>query len=448
MASLVKVTGRPSKKTGKRSTAYRVEFYLGDNSRRKRIWLGKMAKQQGETVKSRIEYLIAARENGTSPDPETSRWVATVGDDLHAKLADHALVAAREKVTVAKLAEFLDGYISRRTDTKHSTRTLYGNVRRNFAEYFTAGRLLGSITSAEADDWRRWLATLKNADEPKKGGQGLAPETVRQRCRIAKQFFRDAVRRKLIPESPFADMKGVSARGNRDKNYFVRQDDALKILKKCPDAQWKLIFALSRFGGLRCPSEHLELRWGDIDWARDRMVVHSPKTEHHEGKETRIIPLFPELCPYLDAVWDEAGEDTEYVITRWRTTEANLRSRLHSIIRAAGLEPWPKAFVALRSTRRTELEDQFPSHVVNAWLGHGQRIAEEHYLQVTDEHFEKATHSAQQNAQQQASQDEGKCEQEPEQECENPGDLPNLRDFVGEEVGVTELESVTSTMST
>jgi integrase len=120
------------------------------------------------------------------------------------------------------------------------------------------------------------------------------------------------------------------------------------------------------------------------------MLVRSRKTEHHEGKETRTVPLFPELRPYLDSVWDEAEENTEFVITRWRDTEANLRTRLHSIIRDADLEPWPKAFVALRSTRRTELEELFPSHVVNAWLGHSQRVAERHYLQVTEEHFAKA----------------------------------------------------------
>ena len=43
------------------------------------------------------------------------------------------------------------------------------------------------------------------------------------------------------------------------------RDEAEKVLKACPDAQWKLLFALSRYGGLRCPSEHLALTWGDID---------------------------------------------------------------------------------------------------------------------------------------------------------------------------------------
>ena len=69
------------KKDGKKGTFWRVDFYMGEN--RKNVRLGKMTKAQAETIKSRIEYLVAANDNGTAPDAETSRWVASIGDDLH-----------------------------------------------------------------------------------------------------------------------------------------------------------------------------------------------------------------------------------------------------------------------------------------------------------------------------------------------------------------------------
>ena len=50
-------------------------------------------------------------------------------------------------------------------------------------------------------------------------------------------------------------------------------------------------------------------------------------------------------------------------------------------------------------------------------------------------------------APQQAPQHTGMSQQGEEQECENPDDLNNRRDSVDEIVGVTELESVTSCMS-
>src|SRR5688572_15355886 len=85
----------------------------------------------------------------------------------------------------------------------------------------------------------------------------------------------NSMRKRLIADNPFADMKGVTVRSNRSRDYFITRADAAKVLDACPDAQWRLIFALSRFGGLPCPSETLSLRWADVDLAAGRMVVLS-----------------------------------------------------------------------------------------------------------------------------------------------------------------------------
>ena len=86
--------------------------------------------------------------------------------------------------------------------------------------------------------------------------------------------------------------------------YFVALAEVQKVLDACPDAQCRLLFALSRYGVLRCPLEHLGLRWGDVDWERGRMLIRSPKTAHHVGHELRLVPLFPELIPYLREVFE------------------------------------------------------------------------------------------------------------------------------------------------
>ncbi len=67
------------------------------------------------------------------------------------------------------------------------------------------------------------------------------------------------------------------------------------------------------------------------------MRVRSPKTEHHEGGESRIVPLFPELLPYLRDALEVAPDRAEFVISGHR--RVNLRTRLTKIIRRAGLEP-------------------------------------------------------------------------------------------------------------
>ena len=103
----------------------------------------------------------------------------------------------------------------------------------------------------------------------------------------------------------------------------------------------------------------------------------------------RFYPLFDELRTVLEMTHLDRGE-SQYVVSRFRGSEKNLRTQLIRIFEDAGLKAWPKPFVNLQATRRTELQERFPDHVVNAWLGHSSRIAEKHYLQVTPEHWAKA----------------------------------------------------------
>jgi integrase len=145
-------------------------------------------------------------------------------------------------------------------------------------------------------------------------------------CGRAKQFFRAALRKRLIAQDPFADMKGVSVRPNKSRERFVSRDVAARVLDACPDVQWRLIFALARYGGLRCPSEILSLTWGDVHWDTERMTIRSSKNASHDSG-VRVMPIVPELRPHLDAVWQAAEPGTQHVITRYRQANANLRKR-------------------------------------------------------------------------------------------------------------------------
>lgn len=107
-----------------------------------------------------------------------------------------------------------------------------------------------------------------------------------------------------------------------------------------------------------------------------------------------MIPLFPELRPDLEAVFDQAEQGSEHVITRYRRTNANLRTQLVRIIKRAGVNPWSKLFQNLRASRETELAQDSPLHVVCEWIGNSRLMAMEHYLQVTDEDFAKAVQQA------------------------------------------------------
>jgi hypothetical protein len=66
--------------------------------------------------------------------------------------------------------------------------------------------------------------------------------------------------------------------GNPQRDFFITREMADKVIDACSRAEWKLIFALSRFGGLRCPSEHLALVGGSvIPTKKRRRIRRSPR---------------------------------------------------------------------------------------------------------------------------------------------------------------------------
>lgn len=67
------------------------------------------------------------------------------------------------------------------------------------------------------------------------------------------------------------------------------------------------------------------------------MLVRSSKTERHEGKGTRVVPIFPEWRRALDGVWERAEPGASHIITRYHDANQNLRTTIEKIIRRGGL---------------------------------------------------------------------------------------------------------------
>jgi len=372
------------------------------DGKRKQIRLGEISKKDAETIRGKIAAIVKANAFGVAIDSDLIAWLDGISETLHKRMAAVGLIPSRKQESAGPmtLAAFLDAYIKQRGDMKESTAITYGNVRRNLVEHFGGRKILADIHDGDADGFRLYLLThlkksrkkrSKGEQADKSPGKKLATNTVNKRCQIAKKIFKAAVRQRLIRSNPFADMRVATVKANRERDHFITAQDAATLIEECPDTQWRLIIALSRFGGLRCPSEHLALRWADINWERGRIVVHSPKTEHRAGGELRIIPIFPELVEPLREAQELYGDKSEFVISRYRDAGQNLRTQFLKIIKRAGLKPWPRLFHNLRASRQTELMQSFPIHVVCEWLGNSKLIAQEHYLRVNEGDFEKAT---------------------------------------------------------
>jgi len=367
----------------------RIQFVAPDG-KRKTIRLGKMAKRSAEAIKLRVEQLVVANVTGHAIDGDTARWVAELDTTLADKLASVQLIKPREKQEPTGLGDFLDAYHDRRTDVKPATREVWRQPIRNLKEFFGGDKAIDSITEGEAEDFRLWLLEQK-----------LAKTTVAKRLQFARQFFKDAKKRKLIDENPFAEVS-EQAVVEKQLSQFVLRQDVEKILGHC-NTNWRLIVALSRYGGLRCPSEVLSVKWENIDWDKQTMNVFSPKTEHHAGKKYRTVPLFAGDTPLLEILrdaYESAPEGAEYVVDAsyraaantkdgWRNI--NLRTQFLRILEKAGVEPWPSLFHAVRAARETELLDQHPIHTVTYWLGNSPRIALKHYARVRQDDWDRAS---------------------------------------------------------
>ena len=193
----------------------------------------------------------------------------------------------------------------------------------------------------------------------------------------------------LIDRDPFDGM-AASVGSNEKRQHYVDLATTQKILDACPDVRWRLIVALCRFAGLRCPSEVTALKWTDILWDQDRFRVTSCKTEHHEHGQSRIVPLFPELLPHLRQVFEAAEPGAVYVISRYGRPISALRTQFEKILERAGVPTWPKLFVNMRASAATDLSKRFGSFAACAWLGHGPTVAAKHYWQVTEADFQRA----------------------------------------------------------
>jgi integrase len=390
----------------KQPNGRRTIQFVGVDGKRRSIRLGKVSQRAAEAVKVRVEHLVSAKAGGTALDPETARWLAGIADDLRDKLVAVGLVAKRAS---APLGEFLDGFVEHRTDVKPATKVIWRNVKRNLKNYFGEQRVVRTIDTSDAHGFREYLV-----------GLGLADATIFRRLNFTRQFFTVMRRRKLIEENPFETVRHTAGDATA-RQHFITQETTEKLIEAAPDWIWRTIIALCRFGGLRCPSEVLSVRWDGVDWERGRFRVDSPKTERSPGKAFRIVPMFPQLRPYLEEAWDMAEEGAVYVVPKYREAalgehgwrNCNLRTQFTRILNRAAIQPWPRLFHNLRASRETELVEQFPEHIASGWIGNTVAVARRHYLQITEEAFQKAVQFPVQSAHSSGVQGSPKKQQNP-----------------------------------
>ncbi len=366
-------------------------LFVAPDGNRKSIRMGKIDRKGAEAIARHVEALLSAKMGGQPFPRDTAGWLSEIGEVLKAKLAAVGLIESVKRVA---LGEFLRSYILNRPDVKPATLEVWQQPCRNLIAFFGDGKSLQTITTGDCEQFKAWLLT-----------QELAPTTLAKRLSFARTFLHVARKHKLIDVNPFSEVKIPSACVSGRQHFVDRE--SVKKLFDLANPTWRTIVALARFGGLRCPSEVLSLEWKHVDWQKGTITVTSPKTDRYDGKGSRLIPLYPELRPYMEEALKLADPDATHVVggghlakadtpTGWKS--CNLRTSFGKLVKRAGLVQWPRMFHNLRSSRETELLEEYPVHVVAKWMGHDAKVCLKHYAQTTDEHFDRARGGAETGA--------------------------------------------------
>jgi integrase len=364
---------------GERGTYYRLKVEVDGKSHR--INLGyQLAQNAGRKLEYLVSQLESLRAVGELPEPLLQARVnRDLSDELLRKFAELGLI----QQPPPRLRAFCASVINAKEGTV-GEHTLY--KLRNSAELlvdFLGDVPLGSVTPADAQRYVQHRTKL-----------GRASATIGAEVNHARQLFKQAIKERFVAENPFAYEK-VGSQVDRSRQMVIDAGILAKVIESAPAGDWRVFLAIVRWTGCR-QSEALVLKWSDILWEEGRIKLPSPKTANQRGS-CRVIPLFPELRPYLEEARTQARPDAVYVIEelvsgKQRTGRQgkNLRKPFETIIERAGLSPWPKPFQNLRVTREDELMRQFDSHVVREWIGHTRAVAEKHYLKATDVDFHAA----------------------------------------------------------
>ena len=246
---------------------------------------------------------------------------------------------------------------------------------------------LGDETTLDGIDEEAARAFADSIDEQVAAGI-ISTATRAGYIRDNKRAFNWARAEGIVAANPFGDIKKGSFR-NEARKVYSDLERARAVLEACRNSdrplEWRALFALARFQGLRVPSETRALRWQDVDFGARQITITSQKTKNYIGKDKRVMPLFAPTAEILKELRKSQPRGQTFIFAELlpqMRMESNLRTGFLRILARAGLDPWTKPFANLRASAATDIAAQYGGIAESRWIGHSERVAEEHYLQI------------------------------------------------------------------
>ena len=260
------------------------------------------------------------------------------------------------------------------------------NVRRPDARAFKTALAAGDLAFVNKPK-RPEAKTPGDPRGSKKRTRTLAGATVNLHIRNARKIFAMAVDDDVILFNPFDKVAG-SAPPPKDWHYVSIAEFGKLFGAASPT--WRLMLSLARLAGLR-RDEALNLRWNNIDWERSRLTVISTDDWTVKDKDSRTVPMAPELRQLLLEAFSEAAPGSELVVASGSVNKRNISRDFTVLCRRAGVVRYAKPLHTLRKSCITDWSHRFAIHAVMEWAGHSCiETTKQFYLKVSDLDYEAA----------------------------------------------------------
>ena len=246
--------------------------------------------------------------------------------------------------------------------------------------YRKFGRTLpiDQLTIVLVDEWYKDLIDGKLSPIKKKPGL----HTISRVVRHASTLFSHAEKRKQIPLNPFKLLDCRTPKVDKD-NYVYQPVKTFvdKVLPKCPNIGWAMVFVLLRGLGLR-HNEVDRVLIKDVHLKQRCIKIKNPKHHQTTKHRTRYAGIPAWCVPYITTALTQAQRADHTADSRLIEGALLIRSRRKAtlrIIRTAGVEPWPDLFQMMRRMARRDYKESVGPELASVWLGHSTKVGETNY---------------------------------------------------------------------
>ncbi len=274
-----------------------------------------------------------------------------------------------------ELRAFLEKFLewSRTTKAKQTYAT-DRKVAENLTEYFGETIRLSRITTAKAEGFKLFLVNHKE----------YSKTTANIRLRHAKAMFSKAVEWNHLAENPFFKVKPFKT---EEKLRYLTPEELKRFFSVIDREDHRAYFLLVFYTGMRL-GEVTALEWKDIDLENDIIVVRNKGTFHTKNYKERVVPIHPDLKPYLEKL--KADSDTENVrVVKYSRSGLGKLFSIYS--KRSGVHCSPHK---LRHTFATLLASKGVSlKAIQEILGHSRVTTTEIYAKMATDYLKESVKS-------------------------------------------------------